>query len=173
MTSTLEREVAAEHAVFAAALDELLELAEDCTVAAPEALLRRIDAALDFFHGELLPHAAAEEAVLYPAVAELLGAPQATDTMRRDHTEIRRLVRELQRHAEEVGSPVLPLARHELVRVLHALHDVVSLHLAKEDELYLPLLAHHLDEERTTALLHSLRGATESDAADGLAADGG
>lgn len=170
MTSLLVRELSAEHAVFAAKLDELLELAEDCAVASPAALLQRVEAALEFLQDDLLPHAAAEEAVLYPAVAEVLGSPEATATMARDHEEIRRLVRELRRHADELASQVLPVARHELVRVLHGLHAVVGLHLAKEEELYLPLLDHQLDGDSAADLLRSMRAAAE---ADGLAADGG
>ena len=47
------------------------------------------------FSRQLIPHAAAEEEVLYPAVAKILGSPQATATMSRDHIEVTRLTEQL------------------------------------------------------------------------------
>ncbi|MGE5532493.1 MAG: hemerythrin domain-containing protein, partial [Bacteroidota bacterium] len=41
-----------------------------------------------FLRGHLVPHATAEEQVLYPAVEEAMAAPEATATMRADHVEI-------------------------------------------------------------------------------------
>ena len=41
-----------------------------------------------FLRGHLVPHARAEEQVLYPAVEEAMAAPGATATMRADHAEI-------------------------------------------------------------------------------------
>jgi hypothetical protein len=47
--------------------------------------LRKIVAFLQY---HLVPHAAAEEAVLYPAIEAAMGAPGATATMQADHIEI-------------------------------------------------------------------------------------
>src|SRR5438309_5042861 len=54
-----------------------------------------LDTACVFLESQLLSHAQAEERALYPVVARLLGAPEATATMVRDHEEIALLAREL------------------------------------------------------------------------------
>lgn len=168
--TTLVDALAAEHAEYGTELDELLQLAGNCRDLQPPELLDEVDRTLTFLTSHLLPHASAEERVLYPAVAAALGAPDATATMLRDHVEIRRLIEGLRRHRDEIGTAVLPAARHELERILYALHAVLSLHIAKEDELYLPLLAATLDGAASAALLGAMRDAV---VADGLAADGG
>ena len=43
---------------------------------------------IGFLRGHLVPHAEAEEQVLYPAVEQAMAAPGATATMRADHAEI-------------------------------------------------------------------------------------
>jgi iron-sulfur cluster repair protein YtfE (RIC family) len=87
---------------------------------------------LDFCQGTLVPHAEAEEHVLYPQVAKLLGAPEATAPMIEDHELIR----------EYVAS--LSATRRDdielLQELLFGLHALVSAHLRKEEDLYLPLL---------------------------------
>ena len=47
-----------------------------------------LDEIVGFLRGHLVPHARAEEQVLYPAVEEAMDAPGATATMRADHAEI-------------------------------------------------------------------------------------
>ena len=47
----------------------------------------------------LIPHAQAEDQALYPVVARVMGVPEATATMRRDHVEVGRLTEELQRRS--------------------------------------------------------------------------
>jgi iron-sulfur cluster repair protein YtfE (RIC family) len=88
--------------------------------------------AVAFLKGQLVPHAEAEERVLYPAVAELLGAPEATAPMIHDHLAIRVRIAEL-----EQADP-RDLAR--LQELLYGLYALISVHFAKEEELYLPLL---------------------------------
>jgi iron-sulfur cluster repair protein YtfE (RIC family) len=102
---------------------------------------RLIDRAYDFLAHHLLPHAQAEEAALYPAVQQVMGAPSGTATMSRDHVEVERLTAELGALRDQVNG--LSLAEdqvHALRRVLYGLYAVVKLHFAKEEEVYLPLL---------------------------------
>lgn len=88
--------------------------------------------ALAFLKGELMPHAEAEERVLYPAVAELLGAPEATAPMIHDHLAIRVRIAELeQADPRDLG---------RLQELLYGLYALISVHFAKEEALYLPLL---------------------------------
>jgi iron-sulfur cluster repair protein YtfE (RIC family) len=152
----LAERLVAEHQVLSSWLGDVFDLAEDALDAPPRALAGRGRLAVDFLDGELLPRLAAEESSLYPALADRLGTA-AIRPMVRDHEEVRRLARDIRRAVESVSSPLLPSARHELVWLLHSLHAVLSLHLAKEEEQYLPLLRRHRDVDLT----------------DGLAADGG
>jgi hypothetical protein len=57
----------------------------------------RVDDSYAFLHDELIPHARAEEAALYPVVQRVIGAPETTATMARDHVEVE----------EEVYLPIL------------------------------------------------------------------
>ena len=99
---------------------------------------------LDFCQGTLVPHAEAEEHVLYPQVAKLLGAPEATAPMIEDHELIR----------EYVAS--LSAAKRDdielLQELLYGLHALVSAHLRKEEDLYLPLLDERAGPQVTRAL---------------------
>lgn len=88
--------------------------------------------ALAFLRGELVPHAEAEERVLYPAVAEQLGAPEATAPMIHDHLAIRMRTAELE-HTD-------PRDLAKLQELLYGLYALISVHFAKEEALYLPLL---------------------------------
>src|SRR5512143_4183587 len=59
---------------------------------APVPVLRQgVDKVSDFLIHHLIPHAQAEEQALYPVVGKVMGAPQATATMSRDHVEVGRL----------------------------------------------------------------------------------
>jgi iron-sulfur cluster repair protein YtfE (RIC family) len=151
--NVLTAAVVAEHLAFGRHIEDLRRLADDCGDERILALVDDLDRALGFLEHELLPHAAAEDALLYPAVAAAIGAPSATATMSRDHVEIARLVHELRRHRDELLSPVAPAATHEVQRLLYALHAVLSLHVAKEEEIYLPLLERALDPDAAAALL--------------------
>ena len=83
----------------------------------------------------MLPHAEAEDRVLYPAVARLMGAPEATRTMSRDHLAIFRLGGELDELRKALHTkPLSDGQLKALRRVLYGLHAVVKLHLAKEEE---------------------------------------
>ena len=109
---------------------------------APVAMLReQIDAVYDFLAHHLIPHAEAEEQALYPVVARVMGAPEATATMSRDHVEVRRLTDELGLLRLKIGSSALTAAQaNGLRRVLYGLYTLVKVHFAKEEEVYLPIL---------------------------------
>lgn len=94
-----------------------------------------------FLSRHLIPHAAAEEEALYPVVGRVLGAPHATATMSRDHVEIGALTQELGELLGRIGDGPLDQSQtDDLQRVLYGLYTLVRLHLAKEEEVYLPLL---------------------------------
>ena len=145
-----------EHAHLLPRIEDLRRLGDECGEERPTDLLPDLDRALAFLQDELLPHALAEDAVLYPAVAAAMGAPQATVTMSRDHLEVERLIAELARCREELASAVTPAAVRETRRLLYALHAVISLHFAKEEEIYVPLLDESLGADEAAALFEAM-----------------
>jgi Hemerythrin HHE cation binding domain len=100
-----------------------------------EERLALVGSIVDFLDGRLVPHATAEEHTLYPAVAELLGGPDATAPMLYDHRAIR------QRLAQLKAADPADLAT--LQEQLYGLHALISVHFWKEEELYFPLLDAH------------------------------
>jgi iron-sulfur cluster repair protein YtfE (RIC family) len=119
-----------------------------------------IDEAYNFLTRQLIPHAQAEDKVLYPMVQKAMGAAQATATMSRDHVEVGRLT-------EELGS--LRVHRSQLTvtfeqaralrRVLYGLYTLLKVHLAKEEEIYLPLLDSKLTAEEAQAMFEKMEAA--------------
>ena len=108
---------------------------------------------VDFLRGHLVPHAAAEERVLYPAVEEVLAAPGSTATMKADHTVIAARIDRLAATVEAVGErwPDVSLAR-DLAHQLIGLSAILRLHFHKEEEVLLPVLDANLDAAAATAL---------------------
>jgi hypothetical protein len=174
VTTTLTEALREEHRTYQPRIEDMRRLADDCTEERPTALAADLDRTLAFLDDELLPHAAAEDAVLYVAVAELLGDLRSTDTMRLDHAEIRHLVHELHLRRDELGTALAPTAVREARRLLYALHAVVSLHVRKEEEVYLRLLEPAISGAAATLLLRTMHDAVlEARGIDALAADGG
>jgi hemerythrin-like domain-containing protein len=156
----------AEHRRMAAGAMALRTTA-DSIGAVPIADLRAaVGDVLSFLDETLLPHAAAEDEVLYPFVGHLLGSPLATATMHRDHAEVLGLTHELSRLHERLcddGDVVLDdRAANALRRVLYGLFAVITLHLAKEDEIHLPLLETRATTEQVRGVIAGLAAATRS-----------
>lgn len=88
------------------------------------------DRVLEFLRGTLLPHAKAEEKVLYPEWARLVGFADAAVPMIHDHEAIVARVKRLEvADVEDVDG---------LQELLYELHGLVSVHFAKEEEIQLP-----------------------------------
>ncbi|MEV4808903.1 heavy metal translocating P-type ATPase [Micromonospora avicenniae] len=134
---------AGEHAGVRDVLDRLRDTADlvatspdvrECAPALREVHRRLVD--------EVLPHEAAEEQRLYPALAGPLGSDEATATMSREHVEISRLVDRIGGHL--AGQPDGRLRADEvpdLLAALYGLDAVLRLHLAQEEEDYFSLNA--------------------------------
>jgi iron-sulfur cluster repair protein YtfE (RIC family) len=117
--------------------EELLEHIEHLAQAAREiprlseeerqAVRERI---LGFLRGTLIPHAKAEEEILYPAWADLVGFAGAAVPMVHDHEAI---VARTERLAEaDVGDV------DQLQELLYGLFALISVHFRKEEDLQLP-----------------------------------
>jgi iron-sulfur cluster repair protein YtfE (RIC family) len=156
-----------EHVAVDAAMrsehEHLWHLAEQ-VLAAADALddAPAPDALHEVFHAlveGVLPHAAAEEEVLYPAIAELLGAPDAMKAMSRQHVELERLVARLGRLRDDALVHGEAADVRGLRQTLHAVHEVLTLHLATEEELYMPLLESRLSLRTRQELAASMEDA--------------
>jgi iron-sulfur cluster repair protein YtfE (RIC family) len=85
---------------------------------------------LGFLRGTLIPHAAAEEAVLYPEWAKLVGFADAAAPMIHDHEAIVARIERLE------GADIGDL--DALQELLYGLHALISVHFRKEEDLQLP-----------------------------------
>ena len=92
-----------------------------------EALVGRI---VEFLRGTLVPHAKAEEEVLYPDWAKLVGFEGAAVPMVHDHEAIvARIERLEQTDIDDVDT---------LQELLYGLHALISVHFRKEEDIQLP-----------------------------------
>ena len=92
-----------------------------------ELLVGRI---VEFLRGTLVPHARAEEEVLYPEWAKLVGFADAAVPMVHDHAAIVDRVERLeQAEADDVDT---------LQEQLYGLYALISVHFRKEEDLQLP-----------------------------------
>ncbi len=121
---------------------ESLRFVADAVGTAPVPEIRgHVEGACRFLSKHLIPHAAAEDTALYPVVARLMGAPEATATMRRDHSEVVTLTQELWSLLPRIAGERLDAdVERALRRVLYGVSAIVRLHFAKEEEIYLPIL---------------------------------
>ena len=122
-------------------LDQLRRAA-DLVGEIPDAdALRAVREVQRFLVEEIAPHEEAEETVLYPVFARVLGGNDPTGTMSRAHVEIVHLIRRLGTLLDEID-PDQPDRDDllELRRVLYGLHAILVLHFAQEDEGYLSLV---------------------------------
>lgn len=149
-----------EHQTLLPRVEALRTTADSVGAADQDVLRAAVNEAYEFLTGSLMPHAAAEEQVLYPAVQRVMGAPQATATMSRDHAEVDRLRQELASLRPALAAaPLTPAQTNELRRVLYGLYTLLRVHFAKEEEVYLPILDEHLSQNDANALFEQMERA--------------
>ena len=92
-----------------------------------ELLVGRI---VEFLTGTLVPHAKAEEEVLYPEWARLVGFEDAAVPMIHDHEAIVERIERLERaDLDDVDT---------LQELLYGLHALIGVHFRKEEDIQLP-----------------------------------
>jgi heavy metal translocating P-type ATPase len=142
----------AEHRELLALLDRVRAVADGLDRLPPPLALTEATALHRVLTERLLPHEEAEDTLLYPAVAELLGGEDPTAPMSRAHAEIAHLTRLLGGVLADLG-PAGPEPEDltDLRRILYGLHAILRLHFAQEEEAYLSLLDHGGQEHATSA----------------------
>ena len=118
-----------EHAELHTHIEHIRQAAREVSRLAPserEALVGRI---VDFLTGTLVPHAKAEEAVLYPEWAKLVGFEDAAVPMNYDHDAIVARIERLER----VGGDDVDT----LEELLYGLYALISVHFSKEEDIQL------------------------------------
>jgi len=149
-----------EHRELLPHIEHLKTVADSLGEAPPDAARDAVGDCADFLADHLIPHAKAEDAALYPVVARLMGAPEATRTMQRDHVEVAALTGELLRLYDVLGRSEFGLHDvKDLQRVLYGLYALVKVHFAKEEEIYLPLLDERLSEAEAREMFERLEHA--------------
>lgn len=119
-----------EHEALLEHIDHLPQAAREMPELSEEErdlLRRRI---LDFLRGTLLPHAKAEEDVLYPEWAALVGFADAAVPMVHDHEAIVARIERLE--AADISDI------DTLQKLLYGLYALISVHFRKEEDLQLP-----------------------------------
>jgi iron-sulfur cluster repair protein YtfE (RIC family) len=159
---TITEPLREEHKELLPKIERIRRVADAVGLVPLETLRERVEEVHASLARELLPHAKAEDAELYPVVARLMGAPEATATMRHDHVEVAGLVDELEAIEPELRAPSLPLeVEHALRRILYGLYTLVKVHFVEEEEIYLPLLEDRLGEDEAKTMFAAME-ATEA-----------
>jgi heavy metal translocating P-type ATPase len=129
-----------EHRAIRADIEQIRLAADSLGTVDPAEALVRVHRVHRLLVEDVEPHEEAEENVLYPALARLLGGIDPTGPMSRAHVEIAHQIRRLGQLLDDVG-PEGPDAEDvaELRTLLYGLYAVLRLHTAQEEESYLSL----------------------------------
>jgi iron-sulfur cluster repair protein YtfE (RIC family) len=121
-----------EHAELIAHLEHIRQAASEVARVSPEERQAIVQRILGFLRDTLVPHAAAEERVLYPEWARLVGSSDAAAPMVHDHEAI---VARIDALAEAGPGDV-----DRLQELLYGLYALISVHFRKEEDIQLPAL---------------------------------
>ena len=89
---------------------------------------------------DLLPHAAWEEAWLYPRLDQQTGSPWTTRGLRFEHQQIRELAGALDAEVDEIHDRWSQRVAYALVAALARLDAVITAHVTQEERFVVPLL---------------------------------
>lgn len=158
--NTLTQPLREEHKELFPSVDRIRQVAELIGEAPISEVRQGVEEVYDFLAYHLKPHAEAEDAALYPVVQKVLGSPDATRTMSRDHVEVGRYIEELASLKENLSDPALTSEQTQsLRRVLYGVYALVKVHFAKEEEVYLPILDQRLTPESAHEMFKAMEDA--------------
>jgi iron-sulfur cluster repair protein YtfE (RIC family) len=153
-----------EHKELIPHITGLAEAADGIGVAPLDEQRDAVHESYVFLTEQLIPHAVAEDEVLYLEIDELIGTrgeTRAADTMRRDHEAVGALTDRLGELGDVLHEGELDTAQQtELRSTLYGLHHVVDLHFAKEEEVFLPLLDRELTADEAQEMFEEMEAVT-------------
>jgi hemerythrin-like domain-containing protein len=155
-----------EHRELLPSVESFRTVADSVGEVPIDRLRKDVDAVYDFLVRQLIPHAQAEEAALYPIVSRMLCTEDSTAPMRRDHTEIWKLTQELVPLRQQLSTKA-PTTLKALRRILYGLYALVKVHFIKEEEIYLPLIDTRLPPDEVRQMYERMEKAAQ-DAKDHL-----
>jgi heavy metal translocating P-type ATPase len=138
--TTLARRFRGEHLTIRDDIDGLRTAADALGIASTEEAMDGVRHIYRLLVDEVEPHEQAEEDLLYPAIARVLGGDDPTGTMSRSHVEIAHQIRRLGQLLDDIdpeGPDGVDII--ELRHLLYGLHAILRLHTTQEDESYLSL----------------------------------
>jgi len=123
----------AEHELVLPVVEQIRTIADSLSREQPDLDPARL--VLERLENEVLPHEDADEAVLLPIVARALGSTAATAGLSRTHAEIAQQIGRLRRLLDSIEPDhVRSEDVVELRQQLYALHAILRLHNAQEEE---------------------------------------
>lgn len=173
-TRALSAAIRAHHRALAETLDTYTSDVEAGVAELDAASLTELlNGLTEFLSADLLPHAAGEEKTLYPALDPIIrehGSPTATMSVDHEYIgEYSRQITETARALHSAGTRERANLARKLARQMIQLQGLFSVHLAKEERVYLPLIEKALSTGDQQALLEALHEEAEN-AAPGHAA---
>ncbi len=138
--TALTRRFQAEHLEIRGHIDQVRAFADSLGSETPGVTLLQARELLRILSEEVAPHELAEEMVLYPALAKVIGGSEPLGTMSRAHTEIAHQIRRLAQLIDDIdpaGPDDVDIA--EMRSLLYGLHAILALHTSQEEESYLSL----------------------------------
>jgi hypothetical protein len=154
ISDELAEQLRREHLELIPQLERFRRLAEFLPDLPPHEVDAELREVVRFYQQVLLPHERADESVVYPALGRALAGSEVLAALSLSHAEIFHLGQQLEALVGTLGEDgPTPEDLSDLYRLLYAMHAVLSLHFAQEEELYSGLHDHYLELGVTFALL--------------------
>ena len=135
-----EQFVEHEHRRLRAGLGTLQDTIEAAHRIGRSALSDGVVRTLAWVRRDVYPHAAWEEAWLYPHLDQTAGTPWATRALRFEHEQIREVAAVLEAEHQVARDRWTPELTSRLTVALTRLETLVSAHLAQEERFVIPML---------------------------------
>lgn len=119
-----------EHEELLVHIEHLAQAAREIPLLSEDERRALVERIVGFLRGTLLPHARAEEEVLYPEWARLVGFADAAVPMIHDHEAIVARIERLERTE--------PSDTDTLQELLYGLSALIGTHFRKEEDIQLP-----------------------------------
>ncbi len=164
MSATLPRVSHEHHERLLHHLDEMPGIGRATLAAPSDELAPRLYALQGWLSRSLIPHMENAEATLYPELERMFQNRHSMSPMRREHTEVRRLVGLISDLTTRVADGTASIGtKVALRRAIFQLYALLEIHLA-EEELYIHLIHHEVSEEVGEALAAAIEQAGAEEA---------